>query len=148
MPYIIVGLVAVALLMSTQNRGANLFNPRKAPPAAPGPGAQTLWQQLTHQAYPRGFSPQGSGVTQGSPNSTLSTINGSVVIANNALGFLQQLDDYTNSYASDTEYQPPAPQLYSSGVSPDQLDYSNLGSLEVDPSAVYVSSGDSSYLGI
>src|SRR4051812_19711606 len=96
---IVLGLGALWLFFSDNNPlSKNLANPAKAPAGAPGPGAQGL-RAATGQGGVQQF--QGPnyalGTNAGSPNSTLVTLNNGIVIANNAMGFADQLGQYFGS---------------------------------------------------
>lgn len=104
MLYAIAAVAAVLLLSKSQ--GVNPLNPRRVGPAAPGPGAQSAGNVpvagSTVTISPPNFT---IGTGSGSPNSTLATINGGIVLANNALGMYDQVSgQYTNSDSNQSEY--------------------------------------------
>lgn len=90
-------LVGGAILLAmTSKDGLNVFNL----PVAPGPSGQS--GQFTNGRPP--LPPYTPG---GTPNSTLATVNGALVVANNALGLFDQLNQYFGSNA-DSEYAVPS----------------------------------------
>ena len=110
-PLIIVGAVVAALVVTSNGSILkNVFQPFQAPPGAGGPGGKS--PPLGRN--PGGFGPPnynlGSPFT--SPDATLQTIDGSLIVANRALGFLGNLVDYTGSSPADSEYPvTPAPVM-------------------------------------
>lgn len=117
---LIAAAAGALLLLMSKGKTPDLFSARRAPPGAPGPSAQAR-NPLSQLLYPLGLSPQGSGGNQGSPNSTLTTVNGTMVVANNALGFFQHLGDYTGAPRTDSEYSVPLADGSSNIIGPDQL---------------------------
>jgi hypothetical protein len=103
-PLIVVGAVVAFILVSSGVDLGNMLKLNFGTKSPPGPG--TTPAKAAKGRKVAGFSPTGAGTTQPSPNSTLATVQQGVVVANQALGFFQNLADYISS-PSDSEYPVP-----------------------------------------
>lgn len=102
MPLLIGAAVVVgAFLFLNSKKAPNPFKPGQVAPTAPGPAAQqsntTPFDGILGHDLAKGTG------NVGSPNSTLTTINNSLVVANNALGLFDKVSDYFGDN-SDSEY--------------------------------------------
>lgn len=141
-PILIAGALFLFILATSKDGLSNIFNPSKLFDTAAGPGAQQVNKAPT-QGKAGQFGPPNyqRGTGTGSPNSTLATVDNSMIVVNNALGFIKNLGEYFGN--NDDSEHPVSENVQTTNYAP--IDNSQGFTLDSNTFIADATFADSSY---